>query len=1023
MDVESLIDNVLKLSSIKNGSFNYCIPIKSDIKKFTEEYFESSPLLFEYILYKIIKSKFFKNGAPINSDLIILSEDYLNINIKNRQSINTSADLFLVPFKDNSINKWGLLLLPNKNTKNTTAKIIMCKKRTSNRPESIFYNIASKIYNNYKKDEKCKFDILDISGVSNTSKFILNFINELLEKDRDKLNIFLKKVFNKNDNKDNNNKSNESKEIKKVAKSMDIIGKLSDNNLLFKNLINNYNNEYNDYLKSKNKIISKKDIKNKEKKNDDSTSKKVEDVQNNFETNLNIEKEKQKNLIFNEKEKIKNKLKNEKRNEDNLEELAQRVVKSIMNLGVDKLKKSKTFKNTHKEKKLDKITQKIEESFDKLKFENESIKKTKTFNILDIKEDEDIFNIENDVKKENLNNTMDDIFDLNINQINYDNICDNKKIDEVTKNTIDDILNSVLNDMKINNNNNKYSSKKYIKKKNKINSKYRLRTINIDQKIDTIEEEDKESSTSEVNKNDKFNLNYEEDKKMNSKENNKLKDSIKMNNSFEIEPRPSAYSFNRENSDENSKFREGEIEFEEKEVRIGKVIEIDEPKKEKIVLQNLNIDNIKDNFNKKNSDDIEHKEESENKENSHKSDSNSNDINDNSINNTISNNNSVIDNNTNDIDNNNNFYEIDSLDTFININRSNTTKEKEKNIIKNIIRNSSPKDNNRKKKINFNSNTFNIQPKIILKNIINNNTTNNININTINAQNIIIINNTVPNSNNNNNKINTSINDSNIEKEKKEEIKIKKEPEDEKVPKDNKTKRKSQNTNKNLEIVSNKEPSDGKKLSSQYIKLSHLSNDKIMVKDELNDSESKYSSKTIEVEKCNNNINENKIDFLRSNSGLDNFRKNLDDNININNKINIHGSSSNINNIRHKYIQLGKQTEQDYKMVFQIGKEMIPPHNILNNNSSSSRELNQRKKMNINKTVINNLENKYPNILNKKKKINTNISIKSKKMNYEEFDKISKTNQLNHKRSQNLNINEQQFSESRDAIDENCILF
>jgi hypothetical protein len=31
-----------------------------------------------------------------------------------------------------------------------------------------------------------------------------------------------------------------------------------------------------------------------------------------------------------------------------------------------------------------------------------------------------------------------------------DNKCENKKIDEVTKNTIDDILDSVLKDMKIN---------------------------------------------------------------------------------------------------------------------------------------------------------------------------------------------------------------------------------------------------------------------------------------------------------------------------------------------------------------------------------------------------------------------------------------------------------------------------------------------------------------------------------------------------------------------------------------------
>ena len=1022
MDIESLIDKVLKFSSIKNGSFNYSIPIKSDLIKFIEENSESSPLLFEYILYKIIKCKL-KNGIAINFNLIIISEDFLNINFKNKHYVNLAADLFLVPFKDNSINKWGLLLLPNQDNKDIIVKMIVYNKSQSNKSELIFKNIASRLNNYSKKIDKCKFDIIDINGVSNTSKFILNFINELLDKDRDKTNLFLKKIFNRDDNNNNEDKG------QKVYKSEDIIGKLSYNNELFNNLMNNYNNEYNDYLKNKNNKLLKMEIKNKEKKNDN-TSVKFEDIQNSFENNLNIEKEKQKNLIFNEKEKIKIKLKNEKRSDDNLEELAQKVVKSIMNLGVDKRRNSEKKKkaiqnnNSNNEKKLSKITQNIiEESFNKIKLENENIKKTKTFKELEINEgkDKDIFNIENDEKKECLNNTMDDIFDININQVSYENMCDNKKIDEVTKNTIDNILNSVLNDMKINSI--KYS-RKYMKKKNKINSKYRLRTINIDQRIETIEEEDKESSTSEVNRNDKLHLNAEEEKKMNCKEKDELKDSIKTNNSFEFEPRPSAYSFNRENSDENCKLKEGEIEFEEKEVKIRK--DTVENEKGKILLQNLNIDDIKESISKKNSEDIEHKEDNENKENSHKSDSNSNDINDNnSINNTISNNNSVIDNNY-DLDNNiNNYYEIDSLDNIkFNINRSNTTKEKEKekNNIKNIIRKSSPKDNNRKKRINSKKNSFNIQPEIILKNIINNNTTNNININTINTQNIIIINNTIS-SDQNYSKIkkDIDINNSNLEKDKKEEIKTKKEPEDEKVPKDNRSKRKNKNYQK-IE-VNNKEPSDGKKHNLNNSKLSSNINKERVIKDELDDNESKYSSKTIEVDKYNNNINEKGIDILRSNSGLDNYRKNLDESINnIKKIIKPHISCNNVNNLRQKYLQLGKQKHFEHKKSAHIKNEIIQ-ENIIND-CSSSRELNARKKLNINKNIINNLENKYPNILNKKKKINTNIDLKANNLNSAEFDKIpQKTKELKQKKTQNTNMQEKEMNESSDIIEENCIVY
>ena len=136
MDVESLINKKLILSSIENGSFNYSIPIKSNIQKFYEQNNESTPLLFEYILYKIIYFKI-KNNIELNPDIIIISEEYL----KNNENIIKEKNLFfnklfLIPLFDNSDNKWGLMIFSNlfsyEENKEVIVKIITSNKNYKN---------------------------------------------------------------------------------------------------------------------------------------------------------------------------------------------------------------------------------------------------------------------------------------------------------------------------------------------------------------------------------------------------------------------------------------------------------------------------------------------------------------------------------------------------------------------------------------------------------------------------------------------------------------------------------------------------------------------------------------------------------------------------------------------------------------------------------------------------------------------------------------------------------------------------
>ena len=114
MDVKKVINNRIFLSSTKNGSFDYSTSISSNIQQFHEKDDECNYLLFEYFIYKILQFKI-KNNILINSDIIIISEDFLNNNekiIKERN--NTYAEkIFLIPIYDNANKKWGLIVLPN----------------------------------------------------------------------------------------------------------------------------------------------------------------------------------------------------------------------------------------------------------------------------------------------------------------------------------------------------------------------------------------------------------------------------------------------------------------------------------------------------------------------------------------------------------------------------------------------------------------------------------------------------------------------------------------------------------------------------------------------------------------------------------------------------------------------------------------------------------------------------------------------------------------------------------------------
>ena len=162
MDV-TLIEKILFLSSIKNGIFDYSILDESILDKFCKENNESSPLLLEYIIYKIINYKL-QNNITINPNIIIVSEEYIKNNEKIIDTQNNESlpqKIFLVPYFDESSNNWWLIILYDlfNESKETNVKIISAEKNNNNiNKEDIINNIIKKMNTNLENSEKKKYN-------------------------------------------------------------------------------------------------------------------------------------------------------------------------------------------------------------------------------------------------------------------------------------------------------------------------------------------------------------------------------------------------------------------------------------------------------------------------------------------------------------------------------------------------------------------------------------------------------------------------------------------------------------------------------------------------------------------------------------------------------------------------------------------------------------------------------------------------------------------------------------------------
>ena len=257
--IESILNNMIFFPSVINGFFDYNIPLKSSLTNFEKDKtFEPSPSLFEYLCYKIIKKKI--QEGKINKETILITENFLtsfygkNILIKSNVASKKHIIIFL---QNKETLKWNLIAfldlerqLQNcfdlKKRKPIVAKIISSNENTDE-DDFILNSTMDKLENTFEfkspDDIQFEVDSINISDQPNTSIFLLNFIEGLIVKNDDDMQLYIKKLYDEGSNNLDQNSKNYFNSFNKI-------------NDVFENIYSSYQNEIDKYLKSNEKINS-----------------------------------------------------------------------------------------------------------------------------------------------------------------------------------------------------------------------------------------------------------------------------------------------------------------------------------------------------------------------------------------------------------------------------------------------------------------------------------------------------------------------------------------------------------------------------------------------------------------------------------------------------------------------------------------------------------------------------------------------------------------------------------------------
>ena len=218
----SSIDKTLYFTSLKNSSFDFSLPIKKSLTKFSNtNRIEATPYLFEYLCCKIVEKKL-SEIKQINEEISIISEKYLSSEISNKSDSIKKKYVF-VPIRNAISRKWNAVIfihlekqitqyMNQMNEEPIIAKIISSN-INSEEDDYILNTTMDRIEStfNFSSPEDIQFEVdsINISDQPNTSVFLLNFIEGLIEQKTDE-NImnYIMKLYDESSNTNINGANN-----------------------------------------------------------------------------------------------------------------------------------------------------------------------------------------------------------------------------------------------------------------------------------------------------------------------------------------------------------------------------------------------------------------------------------------------------------------------------------------------------------------------------------------------------------------------------------------------------------------------------------------------------------------------------------------------------------------------------------------------------------------------------------------------------------------------------------------------
>ena len=217
IDTEIIIKTTLYFSSLKEGLFNYNIPLKTPIANFTsDKKVEPSNPFFEYICYKNT-IQLISSGKKINPDTLIITDNFLSKetskeilkkdNAKNKKNI-------IICIQNMTTLKWNLIAFLNLeeqiknyldiNTKKPIMAKILSSNSNSDEDDFILNDAMDKLENSFdfKSPDDIQFEVdsFNIGDQPNTGIFILNFINGLIIQEDSSIFDFIKKLYEEGSN-------------------------------------------------------------------------------------------------------------------------------------------------------------------------------------------------------------------------------------------------------------------------------------------------------------------------------------------------------------------------------------------------------------------------------------------------------------------------------------------------------------------------------------------------------------------------------------------------------------------------------------------------------------------------------------------------------------------------------------------------------------------------------------------------------------------------------------------------------